>query len=156
MTATSINHVSVAARDLQASAHFYRDAFGMETIATPTFGFPVQWLRLGDRQQLHLFTRAERVHHFGVNVSDFEATYRRVEALGRHDASAFSSTLYELPDGAVQMYLRDPADNLVEVDWPDVETLDRSIRAKVVKLADAVPQRGDARHATLYLDRRPA
>lgn len=155
MTATSINHVSVAARDLRASARFYREVFGMEAIATPTFGFPVQWLRLGD-QQLHLFTRAERVHHFAVNVSDFEATYRRVEALGRHDATAFSSTLYELPDGAVQMYLRDPADNLVEVDWPDVETLDRSIRARVVELADAVPQRGDFAGATLYLDRRPA
>ena len=30
-------------------------------------------------------------------------------------------TVRELNDGSVQMYLRDPAGNLVEIDWPDVD-----------------------------------
>ena len=51
------------------------------------------------------------------------------------------STVRELPDGAVQMYLRDPAGNLVEINWPDVTTLDRSVVPDIVK----VPGKPDAR-----------
>ena len=49
------------------------------------------------------------------------------------------------------MYIRDPAGNLVEIDWPDVSTLDRSTLPEFKKLDDDVPQTGEALHATLYL-----
>jgi hypothetical protein len=45
------------------------------------------------------------------------------------------------------------AGNLVEVDWPDVSTLDRSVVTDIRKLADDVPQTGAAQSATLFLDR---
>ncbi|MDX6536702.1 MAG: hypothetical protein QOD37_1043, partial [Gaiellales bacterium] len=51
----------------------------------------------------------------------------------------------------VQMYLRDPAGNLVELDWPDVTTLDRSRVPDIKRLADSVPQAPEAQGATLYL-----
>jgi hypothetical protein len=57
MTAVSINHVSVHAQDVETSAAFYEQLFGMERIPAPTFAFPVAWLHLG-RQQLHLFVRS--------------------------------------------------------------------------------------------------
>jgi len=60
---------------------------------------------------------------------------------------------YELPDGSVQMYLRDPAGNLVELDWPDVTTLDRPRLPELKRLSDSVPQTGEALHATLLLDK---
>jgi catechol 2,3-dioxygenase-like lactoylglutathione lyase family enzyme len=157
MPATSINHVSVHANDLDESAAFYEQLFGMERIATPTFAFPVRWLRLG-RQQLHLFVRpdvrAPRFHHVGLNVDDFEGVYWRARAQRLYDDSAFFSAIYELPDGSVQMYLRDPADNLVEVDWPDARTLAPRIRKELVLLSATVRPTGDALSATLYLDRR--
>jgi catechol 2,3-dioxygenase-like lactoylglutathione lyase family enzyme len=157
MPATSINHISVHATDLDASATFYEELFGMRRIPSPNFAFPVQWLQLGP-QQLHLFVRddieAPRFHHVGINVDDFDATYRHAKQHRVHDETAFFSKLYELPDGSVQMYVRDPADNLIEVDWPDVNMLDPDTRADVVKLGETVPQTGDARIATLYLDRR--
>ena len=56
----------------------------------------------------------------------------------------------EHPAGWVQMYLRDPAGNLIEVDWPDVSTLDRSVITDIEKLDDEVPQAGEALGATLY------
>lgn len=62
----------------------------------------------------------------------------------------------ELPDGAVQMYLRDPTGHLIEIDWPDVTTLDRSDFPELKKLNDRVPQTGEALEATLYLDRKKA
>jgi catechol 2,3-dioxygenase-like lactoylglutathione lyase family enzyme len=157
MTATSINHVSLHADDLDTSVAFYEQLFAMQRIAAPTFAFPVAWLRLG-RQQLHLFVRddvrAPRFHHVGLNVDDFEAVYWRAREHRLHDESAFFSGMYELPDGSVQMYLRDPADNLVEIDWPDVGALDARIREQVIALSSTVPQTGDASSATLYLDRR--
>ncbi|MCA1729793.1 MAG: VOC family protein, partial [Actinobacteria bacterium] len=59
----------------------------------------------------------------------------------------YFSNIYELPDGTVQLYLRDPAGNMVEVNWPDVSTLDRSVVGEIEKV-DA----GES-GATLYLPR---
>ena len=88
--------------------------------------------------------------YFALSVDDFEAVYVKAKALGILDDESWSSHIYELPDGSVQLYLRDPAGNLVEVDWPDVTTLDRSVVTDLRKLADDVPQNGDAARATLF------
>ena len=48
------------------------------------------------------------------------------------------------------MYFRDPAGNLVEIDWPDASTLDAALVAELYPLEADVPQAGDAAHATLY------
>ena len=54
------------------------------------------------------------------------------------------------PAGWVQLYLRDPAGNLVEVDWPDASTLSPETRAEMTQLESVVHQEGDAAAATLY------
>ena len=146
-------HVALNTPRFDESVRFYTQVFGMEEIPTYNFAFPVQYLRLGDLQ-LHLFQRetpAPAFHHIGINVDDFEAAYLKAKELGIQDDSAFFSDIYELPDGSVQMYIRDPSGNLVEVDWPDVSTLDRSVVTDLRKLADEIPQDGDALRATLYL-----
>jgi len=155
MPTLSINHVSLHANDLDESTRFYVELFGMTEIPTPNFGFPVQWLRLG-AQQLHLFVRDDvsppTYHHLGLNVDDFHAVYRKVRERQLADGHSFFSKLYELPDGAVQMYLRDPAGNLVEVDWPSITTLDRELVGEIKRLADTVPQTTETMQATLYHD----
>jgi YD repeat-containing protein len=157
MSASSINHVSVHAIDLDESVAFYEQVLGMECIATPKFAFPEQWLRL-DGQQLHLFVRegarAPTFHHVGLNVDDFEAVFWCAREQGLRDESTFFSGMYELPDGAVQMFLRDPAGNLIEIDWPDARTLDPRIRAEIISLSGTTPQSVQALTATLYLGRR--
>jgi len=159
MPALAINHVSVHALDLEASTRFYVELFGAERIPTPDFGFPVQWLRLGE-QQLHLFVRdgaaPPAYHHLGITVEDFEAVFRRVRDLHLADGRAFAASINELPDGAVQLYLRDPAGNLVEVDWPDASTLDRALVGEIPRLADRIPQRGEHARATLFHARADA
>jgi catechol 2,3-dioxygenase-like lactoylglutathione lyase family enzyme len=155
MRATGLNHVSISARDLEESARFYEEVFGLERLPTPTFSVPVVWLRLGDRQ-LHLFQQREgetpQFHHIGLEVDDFEAFYLRLEELGIRDPAWFSS-IYELPSGEVQMYLRDPGGNLVEIDWPDARTLDRTIVSDLRKLADDQPQAAGAERASLFASR---
>ena len=155
MRATGLNHVSIHANDLEQSVRFYVEVLGMERIPTYAFAFPVQYLRLGDLQ-LHIFERDAEpplFHHFGVNVDEFEAAYQRAKELGILERDSFFEDMYELPDGSVQMYLRDPAGNLVELDWPDVTTLDRSVLPELKRLGDTVPQTGDALRATLYLEK---
>ena len=153
MAATGLNHVSISASNLKESVRFYEQLFGLERIPTPNFGFPVQWLRCGELQ-LHIFERPDQppqYHHVALTVDDFEAVYARARELGIFDRTSFGAEMYELPDGAVQLYLRDPGGNLIEVDWPDVNALDRSALPEIRKLSDKLPQSGDAARATLYL-----
>jgi catechol 2,3-dioxygenase-like lactoylglutathione lyase family enzyme len=152
--ARRVNHVSIHADDLDESVRFYEELFGMERLPTPTFQEPVIWLRLGD-QQLHLFQHADvdsapRAHHLGIDVDDFEAVYRAAKERGLLDSETWHSPVRYHPAGWVQMYIRDPSGNLVEVDWPDVSTLDPAIVAEFGRIDDEVPQQGEAREATLY------
>jgi lactoylglutathione lyase len=150
--ATRLNHVSIHATDMEESLRFYIEVFGMERLPSPNFSQHVEWLRLGD-QQLHLFKRdtpAPDFHHIALDVDDFEAAYLKARELGLFDDDAFGASVRELPGGAVQMYIRDPAGNLVEVDWPDIGTLDRTIVTNVTRIADERPQTGEAARATLY------
>ena len=151
MAATGINHVSISARDLDESTRFYEEIFGMERIPSPDFGQPVRWLRVGD-VQLHLILDPDAVsrsQHLGLTIDDFDGAYDAVRA--RADAT-FGWSLVELPSGQVQLYFRDPAGNLVELNWPDVETLDRSRYPELTRLADHIPQSTEALRARLYLE----
>jgi catechol 2,3-dioxygenase-like lactoylglutathione lyase family enzyme len=149
----SLNHVSISAPDLEASARWYEELFGLERLPTPNFGLPVLWLRAGDLQ-LHLFQRQVEPpsnHHFGLAVEDFEAVYQKAQRLGAFDSRATGQTIRQLPDGSVQMYLRDPAGNLVEVDHPDAAALDRAIVKDLPKLEEVFPQSPENRKAALFL-----
>jgi catechol 2,3-dioxygenase-like lactoylglutathione lyase family enzyme len=156
MTATGINHLSISAKNLEASLRFYEDLFGMERIPTYNFGFTTQYLRCGDKQ-LHIFVLPEETpnyQHFALDVKDFHDVYEKAKARGALDGDTFGNPVNEMPDGSVQMYLRDPGGNLVEVDWPDVDTLDRARLPELKRLADRFPQTGENLEATLYLERK--
>ena len=62
-------------------------------------------------------------HHLGLTIDDFDAAYDAVATL---DVGEWGAELVELPSGQVQLYFRDPAGNLIELNWPDADTLDRS------------------------------
>jgi len=153
MGATRINHVSIVADSLDESAAFYAELFGMERLPTAKFPEPVLWLRLG-RQQLHLFESDRDAptprQHVSFDVEDFDAVYAKAKTMGILDSRAFGSPLRSHPAGWVQLYVRDPAGNLIEIDWPDEKTLSPETRADILPLGDVVAQTGDSVHATLY------
>ncbi len=155
MRATRFNHVSIHAVDMEASLRFYIELFGMEHLPSPDFEHRVEWLALGD-QQLHLFLRetaAPEFHHLGLDVDDFEAVYVVARERGLLDDATFAPTVRQLNDGSVQMYLRDPAGNLVEIDWPDVNLLDRTVVKDIRHVRDERPQSPSALRARLYTER---
>ncbi|MDF0597608.1 VOC family protein [Psychromarinibacter halotolerans] len=154
MKAIRFNHLAVSTTDIEASVKFYMEVFGLEKLPTYNFGIPCQYLRMGEKQQLHIFqVPNENVpvrQHFAVDVDDFTAVYKKAKEAGYLDFEAFDNCMYELPDGGVQMYLRDPGGNLVEVDCPDVTKLDLAEIPDMKRLADKNPQTGENLQATLY------
>jgi catechol 2,3-dioxygenase-like lactoylglutathione lyase family enzyme len=142
--------VSISAADLEESTRFYEDVFGMERIPTPRFDVPVQWLRIGDLQ-LHLFEDAgpaPQRHHLGLTIDDFDAAYAAVRA---YSDEPFGMRLVELPSRQLQLYFRDPGGNLIELNYPDADAVDRSRYPELERLSDRVPQAPDADEAVLYL-----
>jgi catechol 2,3-dioxygenase-like lactoylglutathione lyase family enzyme len=148
-----VNHVSINARDLAESVEFYVDLLDAEPIPTPNFGLPVQWLALG-RTQLHLFEKDLQPtshHHLGITVDDLEPVYRAAERRGAFDYDAFGNHLVELPGDLVQLYLRDPAWNLVEIDQDGVDRLPADMRGQVKGLWEFNPQTDENMSARLYV-----
>ena len=148
-----INHVSVNATDLQESVDFYVELLGAEPLTTPNFGLPVQWLALGTTQ-LHLFERdlePTSHHHFGITVDDLEPVFRVAEKRGAFDDIAFKNRLVELPGDVVQLYVRDPAGNLVEIDCPGKDRLPQDMRDQLKQLWDFNPHTDEQMSARLFV-----
>jgi catechol 2,3-dioxygenase-like lactoylglutathione lyase family enzyme len=148
-----INHVSINARDLRESVDFYVDLLGAEPIPTPNFGLPVQWLALG-RTQLHLFERDLQPtshHHLAITVDELEPVYRAAERRGAFDRHAFGNHLVELPGDVVQLYVRDPAGNLVEVDQHGVDRLPDDLRSQLKGLWELHPQSEENMRGRLFV-----
>ena len=151
MTALRINHVSVSSPDQDASGRFYTELFGAERIPSPNFGFRVDWYRIGDTQ-LHIFPshdEAPQRHHLGLTVDDILPVYRRARELGVIDP-AFTDWVRVLADGTVQLYVRDPGGNLVEINAP-VGDLTTDDIPELKPLAELEPQGPEHAGARLYL-----
>jgi catechol 2,3-dioxygenase-like lactoylglutathione lyase family enzyme len=150
---TRINHVSINARDLEESVDFYVELLGAQRLPNPNFGLPVAWLGLGDTQ-LHLFERDVQPlthHHLAITVDDLEPVYRAAERRGAFERRAFGNHLVELPGDIVQLYLRDPAGNLVEIDHHGVDRLPDDVRAQLKGLWEFNPQTDENMSARLFV-----
>jgi catechol 2,3-dioxygenase-like lactoylglutathione lyase family enzyme len=112
-----IHHVNVLVDELVPAVAFYRDVLGLQLLETPDQGFPSQFFRFNDDQQLHMNemkdARAYRAH-FCVVVPDFMAVFRRARSAGALDVHAWGR-IRRLPNGKMQMFVRDPSGNLIEV-----------------------------------------
>ena len=121
-----IDHITIVVKDLDRTRAFYVDVIGMQEVPRPDFGFPGLWFQAGSTQ-IHLNVEGPeggraglasqggsnmtRGHHYAFLVDDAVAAARRIEALGLTLAAEPRSR----PDGAIQMYVRDPDDYLIEV-----------------------------------------
>ena len=153
---SKLTHVSLAVDDLAAAVTFYTELLGLEPLPTPDFqeqedvdgpNTTSAFLRCGD-QQFHLFIEPDAepmlYSHVAIHVDDFEEVYRRAKQL---DAFAALGELTAQPrifqiDRNVQMYLRDPSDNLVEINSPDISALDTDTFDRIIHRDIAGPEIG--------------
>jgi lactoylglutathione lyase len=115
MTETNIQHVNLAVDDLAAAVTFYTEVLGLGLASTPDLGFPAQFVAINDEQEIHLNevpdVKPERAH-FCLRVSDFNDVYRRCRAANVIETGGGA---WRLASGVVQMFVRDPAGNRVEI-----------------------------------------
>ncbi len=116
MIAKSVDHISFAVRDLEASLHFYRDVLGLEDIPRPDFGIPGAWLGAGN-SQVHLIAAPDGADigappdalsplacHQAFAVEDYQKTVDHLKANGLEvmETSAQQGQLWvKDPDGYV-------------------------------------------------------
>jgi lactoylglutathione lyase len=114
---TVIQHVNLMVDDLASATRFYRDVIGLAPIDTPDLGFPAQFFAIGADQELHVNqlddTRPERAH-FCLRVDDFDGIVARAEASHAIETATWGLAK-RLPSGVMQLFVRDPAGNLIEI-----------------------------------------
>ncbi|PUB10916.1 VOC family protein [Yoonia sediminilitoris] len=126
-----LHHVSYPVRDVEISAQFYRDLFGLSLLPRPDFGIDGVWLACGDRQ-IHLVSNPKagtfRLNksvdiadvHFAFRTEDFEATLGKLvergysETLPKDDPK-WILVIREGLAGFPQLYLLDPDRHTIEV-----------------------------------------
>ena len=117
MEILDLNHVAIHVSDLQASIEFYKNKLGLEELSRPDFDFGGAWFRLGTQQELHLIEGREepvsslqRGSHFALQVGSIQ---RAEESLQR--AAVEYRPKRERPDGAWQIFLKDPDGYFIEL-----------------------------------------
>ena len=114
-----LNHIALYVSDLPASMRFYGETLGLPVLERPNFGFDGAWYSLGV-QELHLIVethnpgRDRGAVHFALRVDDAAAAREVLVSKGVVDMS----TAAPRPDGAVQVFLRDPDGYLIEIMSP--------------------------------------
>jgi hypothetical protein len=84
-------------------------------------------------------------------VDDVEPVYRAAARRDAFDDKAFGNHLVELPGDVVQLYVRDPAGNLVEIDQAGVDRLPDDLRAQLKQLWDFNPQSDENMRGRLFV-----
>lgn len=115
--AIKINHVTLIVDNLEKAAAFYQNELGLEPLAAFRFDYPVMFFKFNDEQQLHLSEWEDTPSfrgHICVQVDDFNKIFFRMKELQVIDISPWGK-VRKLPDGTMQLFLRDPAGNLVEI-----------------------------------------
>jgi len=117
MKVHELNHVAIHVRDVEASCRFYKNVLRLEPIPRPAFSFPGAWFRLGAAQELHLIgDRTEAVHshnrgnHFALRVDNLDEWENHLTGV-----KADFQRRKMRPDGAWQVFLRDPDGHVVEL-----------------------------------------
>ena len=121
-----IDHITIVVKDLDDASRFYRDVLGMKQVARPPFSFPGAWFAAGGTY-IHMNVAGEeagepgirvvgaknapRAFHFAFEVDDCDAAAETLQASGL----SVEVAPRDRPDGARQMYIRDPDGHLVEL-----------------------------------------
>ncbi len=114
---TKINHVTLIVDQLETAAEFYEKELGLEVIPAFLFDYPTAFFKINEDQQLHLTEWEDEQSfrgHICVQVDDFNAVFHRMKELDVIDIKPWGK-VRQLPDGAMQLFIRDPSGNLVEI-----------------------------------------
>ncbi len=160
MPLTSLNHYLIVSKNLERSKNFYCKVLGFRLARRPDFGFPGYWLQLGRGICVHLAsqrpngirdkfllkthprgtTGSGSVDHIAFLAKDPTAVRRRIQ--GNKVAMHFRN----FPDARLfQIFLKDPDDVTVELNFLGVVIDERSWRGRGSKSAVTLTRAGGKR-----------
>lgn len=120
MKICQLNHVAIHVEDVERSLAFYGGVLKLEPLPRPAFTFPGAWFRLGIDQELHIIGERKdpvysksRGNHFALMVDDIDSWQQHLVAQGLEFAPRQIR-----PDGAFQIFLRDPDGHSIELCTP--------------------------------------
>jgi len=120
MQVLELNHVALHVSDVENSTGYYREVLLLETIPRPAFTFPGAWFRVGSSQELHLIGEriepviaSNRGNHFALRVEELDSWEAHLRKIGAEFRSR-----KQRPDGAWQVFLRDPDGHVIELFTP--------------------------------------
>ncbi|MBO9732696.1 MAG: VOC family protein [Chitinophaga sp.] len=156
--ALKINHVTLIVDNLEKAGAFYQHELGLEPLAAFRFDYPVMFFKFNEEQQLHISEWEDKTSfrgHICVQIDDFNSIFFRMKELNVIDIHPWGK-VRKLPDGAMQMFVRDPAGNLVEISSKPGQDIDpRILTDELYEEGLYVSNRNDFRgyrsdDATLY------
>ena len=124
-----LQHVNVMVDDLTLAIDFYGSALGLAALPTPDLGFPAQFFRINDHQEIHvneLDDITPQRAHYCLRVDDFTGHFHRMRALGAIETTTWGKAK-RLPSGVLQLFVRDPSGNLIELSCDSDEPVDPTI-----------------------------
>ena len=117
MKILELDHVALYVADTEKSIHFYGEILEWKSLPRPAFDFPGAWFRLGSVQELHLIGRVianvppvNTNDHFALRVDDIAAWEQHLRSVGTEYRPK-----KQRPDGAWQIFLRDPDGHIIEL-----------------------------------------
>lgn len=120
MTILELNHVALRVADVAASCDYYARVLQLKPMPRPAFDFPGAWFRLGTQQELHLIgertepvSSGNRHNHFALQADDLSAWEQHLQSVG-----ADFRPKKQRPDGAWQIFVRDPDGHVIELFTP--------------------------------------
>lgn len=119
MAILGMNHFTVLTADLSATLEFYGDVLGLRSGKRPPFNFPGAWMYSGETAVLHVIAGralpadpAGLIDHMAFTANGLVDTAARLQQHG----IAFDLRRL-VGDGTWQLFCRDPAGALVELDF---------------------------------------
>jgi len=156
--AVKINHVALVVSNLEEACKFYEEELGLEAIPAFLFDYPTAFFKFNEEQQLHLTEWEDSYSfrgHICVQVDDINIIFFRMKELGIIDIKPWGNVRL-LPDGAIQMFVRDPSGNLVELssvpgDYIDPKIMEDELFKEGIYVSGRNDFRGyKTKDATLY------
>jgi lactoylglutathione lyase len=118
-----LNHTAIFVTDLKASAHFYKDILGLDTIPEPFHDGKHLWLRTGPAMSLHIIEGSKEKKEYYKNqhtcysvtsVDDF-VTVLKKNNIEFEDLQGKKNVFSKRVDGVKQLWMKDPDGYWVEI-----------------------------------------
>ena len=118
-----LNHIAIHVTNLQASASFYRDIIGLDTLPEPFKLGKHAWFKIGPVMSLHVIAGAPekkeyfKNNHICFSVADIRQFMAKLKEHGvvYEDVNGKTGAFTTRVDGVHQIWFRDPDGYWIEV-----------------------------------------